>query len=426
MAVVHVRQGPDHPPSRTTLTRPLSAGYPPRYNIGKAACAAAARPAGRGHPCCPWGPRPSGHCRSCSCRRRCRSPSADTSRPGPRRGRTRRAGCRPGPDRRSQSSRCQGNSQDDLLVSLLKADALAPGGVLHAEVPALAARDPEANAVLGGQHAVRVEPGAPSPQRTASTSTRSPMGSGAGVTGSSVGSGWFVGLGVSTGVGSGAWVATAVALGDGSAASLDDRGACDPPVDDAPPQATTQITRAKTAGPAQRRFTAYSLPTTQDPRETPRGGESFRRLAARTARRLPAPNAGTPAYGCSMGMYGGAITIREPPATPRRSTMNEPRTIAPDEDPVCGMTVDIAQARAKGLVREDATRCAASTRSAARAASSSSATTRRPSSGPTTSPRCRAGRRPRRSPDRAPDGRCTRFLRRRQPWSPPGSPPSHS
>jgi YHS domain-containing protein len=32
--------------------------------------------------------------------------------------------------------------------------------------------------------------------------------------------------------------------------------------------------------------------------------------------------------------------------------MAEPRTIAPDEDPVCGMTVDIAAARAKGLARE--------------------------------------------------------------------------
>ena len=29
--------------------------------------------------------------------------------------------------------------------------------------------------------------------------------------------------------------------------------------------------------------------------------------------------------------------------------MAEHRTIGPDEDPVCGMTVDIEQARAKGL-----------------------------------------------------------------------------
>ena len=32
--------------------------------------------------------------------------------------------------------------------------------------------------------------------------------------------------------------------------------------------------------------------------------------------------------------------------------MTEPRTIAVNEDPVCGMTVDMDQARAKGLVRE--------------------------------------------------------------------------
>ena len=32
--------------------------------------------------------------------------------------------------------------------------------------------------------------------------------------------------------------------------------------------------------------------------------------------------------------------------------MTEPRTIAPNEDPVCGMTVDMDQARTKGLVRE--------------------------------------------------------------------------
>jgi len=32
--------------------------------------------------------------------------------------------------------------------------------------------------------------------------------------------------------------------------------------------------------------------------------------------------------------------------------MTEPRTVAPNEDPVCGMTVDLEQARAKGLVRE--------------------------------------------------------------------------
>ena len=31
--------------------------------------------------------------------------------------------------------------------------------------------------------------------------------------------------------------------------------------------------------------------------------------------------------------------------------MPEHRTIAPDEDPVCGMTVDVAQARAKSLAR---------------------------------------------------------------------------
>lgn len=29
--------------------------------------------------------------------------------------------------------------------------------------------------------------------------------------------------------------------------------------------------------------------------------------------------------------------------------MAEHRTVAPDEDPVCGMTVDVEQARAKGL-----------------------------------------------------------------------------
>jgi YHS domain-containing protein len=29
--------------------------------------------------------------------------------------------------------------------------------------------------------------------------------------------------------------------------------------------------------------------------------------------------------------------------------MAEHRTVAPNEDPVCGMTVDLAQARAKGL-----------------------------------------------------------------------------
>ena len=32
--------------------------------------------------------------------------------------------------------------------------------------------------------------------------------------------------------------------------------------------------------------------------------------------------------------------------------MTEPRTIAANEDPVCGMTVDMDQARTKGLVRE--------------------------------------------------------------------------
>ncbi len=30
--------------------------------------------------------------------------------------------------------------------------------------------------------------------------------------------------------------------------------------------------------------------------------------------------------------------------------MTEHRTVAPTEDPVCGMTVDVEQARAKGLV----------------------------------------------------------------------------
>lgn len=30
--------------------------------------------------------------------------------------------------------------------------------------------------------------------------------------------------------------------------------------------------------------------------------------------------------------------------------MTDRRTIAPDEDPVCGMTVDLEQARIKGLV----------------------------------------------------------------------------
>jgi len=32
--------------------------------------------------------------------------------------------------------------------------------------------------------------------------------------------------------------------------------------------------------------------------------------------------------------------------------MTESRTIAANEDPVCGMTVDMEQARTKGLVRE--------------------------------------------------------------------------
>jgi YHS domain-containing protein len=31
--------------------------------------------------------------------------------------------------------------------------------------------------------------------------------------------------------------------------------------------------------------------------------------------------------------------------------MAEHRTIAPNEDPVCGMTVDVAEARRKGLAR---------------------------------------------------------------------------
>jgi hypothetical protein len=94
-------------------------------------------------------------------------------------------------------------------------------------------------------------------------------------------------LGVTTAVGSGIRVATAVWFGDRSAASLGDRGACDPAIDDAPPQAATQITSAKMAGPAQLRFTALSLPATQDTRETPRGVESFRYLAEPAARRLP-------------------------------------------------------------------------------------------------------------------------------------------
>jgi YHS domain-containing protein len=33
-----------------------------------------------------------------------------------------------------------------------------------------------------------------------------------------------------------------------------------------------------------------------------------------------------------------------------KTTMNDKRTIAPNEDPVCGMTVDPEAARAKGLV----------------------------------------------------------------------------
>jgi YHS domain-containing protein len=32
--------------------------------------------------------------------------------------------------------------------------------------------------------------------------------------------------------------------------------------------------------------------------------------------------------------------------------MAEHRTIAPNQDPVCGMTVDISEARKKGLTRE--------------------------------------------------------------------------
>jgi YHS domain-containing protein len=32
--------------------------------------------------------------------------------------------------------------------------------------------------------------------------------------------------------------------------------------------------------------------------------------------------------------------------------MAERRTIAPNEDPVCGMTVDVADARKKGMTRE--------------------------------------------------------------------------
>ena len=56
--------------------------------------------------------------------------------------------------------------------------------------------------------------------------------------------------------------------------------------------------------------------------------------------------------------------------------MTEPRTIAANEDPVCGMTVDMEQARTKGLVREHDGReygfCG-------KGASWSSAMTRRPS-----------------------------------------------
>ena len=73
--------------------------------------------------------------------------------------------------------------------------------------------------------------------------------------------------------------------------------------------------------------------------------------------------------------------------------MAEHRTIAANEDPVCGMTVDPEEARAKGLATTR-TRTA-STCSAARAASSSSATTRRRSSTPSTSPRCSGSRRSR-------------------------------
>ena len=36
--------------------------------------------------------------------------------------------------------------------------------------------------------------------------------------------------------------------------------------------------------------------------------------------------------------------------------MADHRTVAPNEDPVCGMTVDLEQARVKGLVREYAGR----------------------------------------------------------------------
>ena len=51
--------------------------------------------------------------------------------------------------------------------------------------------------------------------------------------------------------------------------------------------------------------------------------------------------------------------------------MTEQRTVAPTEDPVCGMTVDPTQAREKGLTLIHEAR---STPSAARAAYSSSAT----------------------------------------------------
>jgi YHS domain-containing protein len=38
--------------------------------------------------------------------------------------------------------------------------------------------------------------------------------------------------------------------------------------------------------------------------------------------------------------------------TERRPDVAETREIAPNEDPVCGMTVEIEAARAKGLARE--------------------------------------------------------------------------
>ena len=65
--------------------------------------------------------------------------------------------------------------------------------------------------------------------------------------------------------------------------------------------------------------------------------------------------------------------------------MTDHRTVAPDEDPVCGMTVDLAQARAKGLVTtyegHEYGFCG-------KGCSSSSATTPRPSWRSPTPPPC--------------------------------------